>query len=250
MNRRVLVENIGTEKALAELGAVANLVFDRLLTITDDAGLAAGEFEVIKGRCFPFMAEMTVEKIGQAIAILISGDFLIPTSHNGRAVLAFKPSSFQNHQKLRKDYRRRFDFGKLSQVVWEQGLPGIVRDVHGFGAISSVTVTVTNSVTDEAASAAGDESAEAPTFPSGLTEFWDQYPKIGRQRSSRLKLLKPWTKWGCEKLLPEILGALEVYAESRSWQEGFVPGAHTWIANRKWTEAPAGNDDESLLRSM
>jgi hypothetical protein len=139
---------------------------------------------------------------------------------------------------------------KLSQVVWEQGLPGIVRDVHGFGAISSVTVTVTNSVTDEAASAAGDESAEAPTFPSGLTEFWDQYPKIGRQRSSRLKLLKPWTKWGCEKLLPEILGALEVYAESRSWQEGFVPGAHTWIANRKWTEAPAGNDDESLLRSM
>jgi hypothetical protein len=250
MNRRVLVDNIGEERALAELGADANLVFDRLLTITDEAGLSPGEIEIIKGRCFPFMAEMTCVRIAAAVDALASSDFLIRTLHSGRAVLCFKPSSFQDIQKFRKDYKRRFSFGKLSQTVWDKGLHGI--RTGSFGIVASDTVSVTDSVTVTNLPAPGgaDGPAEPPAYPPGFTEFWNQYPKIGRQRSSRLKLLKPWTKWGCEKILPEILGALEVYGESRSWQEGFVPGAHTWIANRKWTEAPAGNDDESLLRSV
>lgn len=85
------------------------------------------------------MNKVTVRIIEDAIDKLVEATLLYRAEYRGRIVLCFKPDAFQRIQKLRKDYKRKFEFGELSQIVWEQGLPGFRsetdRQPNGFVAI-------------------------------------------------------------------------------------------------------------------
>ena len=124
MNRRVLEDRINLDVPLAQLGVDANLIYDRIITITDDAGLAPGEPFIIKAQCFPFMEEMDAERLTNGLRSLAEHGFICYRSWDGRKVLSVNPDAFKKVQRLRSDYTRRFNFGELSQVVYLQGLPG------------------------------------------------------------------------------------------------------------------------------
>lgn len=166
MQRRSITDTINEDATLQRLGVLANLLFDRLLSITDEAGLVAGEPRVVWGRVCAELPGVELSHVESAINKLVDAGFLYRRDWNGRTVLCFKPEAFQRIQGFRKDYRRKFSFGVLSQLVWEQGL-------HGFRTVvpqgtsesgASVTVSVTGTVTTSTADSgesSGSEKSEA-----------------------------------------------------------------------------------------
>jgi uncharacterized protein YdaU (DUF1376 family) len=66
-------------------------------------------------------------------------------------------------------------------------------------------------------------------------EFWDKYPrKVGR-----LDALKAWCRGRFDGLGGEILAGLEVWKQSKQWQDSeYVPYPATWLENRRWKELP------------
>ena len=257
MNRRVLVDSIGEEAGLAKLGVVTNLVFDRLLTITDDAGLAAGEPQVVQGKCFSLMPEMTIKKVAAAIDELVASEFLYRGVFGGRIVVLFRPDAFQKHQALRRDYKRRFNYGTLSEVVWQKGLPGFrseaERVTHGIVASGtvSVSVSVSDSVTVTGAHArkpngpeeGGQKPAEEATGHSPeFDAFWKAYPRKKAKGDA-------WKAWQAAKPAPDVetvLIAIEHQRHSPQWTKDggqFVPYPATWLRRQGWLDEPDDDPD-------
>ena len=249
MTRRYLHDSVNQNAELSSLGVDANLIFDRVLTITDDAGLAPGEPFIIKARCFPFMDEMTVERVSNGIRSLVKREAIFRRSWRGRTVLAFKPDAFQRFQSLRSDYKRRFGFGELSQVVWEQGLPGFRTDVerepNGSRSESGHTPSPSPSPSPskESPSAAPKSSPSAspetkPELP-GFGLFWKSWPK-GPRKTSRGACLRVWECKGLEPRSAKIVEAVERAKHSPDWTKDggqFIPMPLTWLNQERWDGA-------------
>lgn len=182
MQRRFLADTINEDAVMQRLGILANLLYDRLLTLTDEAGLVAGEPKVVWGRCCAEMPGVEVKHVETAINKLVEAKFLFRREWNGRVVLLFKPEAFNRIQGFRKDYKRKFSFGELSQVVWAQGLPaftvnpnGSAVNPNGSTASVAVVVAVTDTVTELPLP---DKSGERSEFkyPDDFEAFWRFVP--------------------------------------------------------------------------
>jgi len=71
-------------------------------------------------------------------------------------------------------------------------------------------------------------------------DFWDKYPEIRKTNKYRAQ-----TEWSAARfVLPsnkDILNALDAFVASQEWKKEngkFIPSPHTWIAERRWQDAP------------
>ncbi|TXH18304.1 MAG: hypothetical protein E6R03_02435 [Hyphomicrobiaceae bacterium] len=73
--------------------------------------------------------------------------------------------------------------------------------------------------------------------------IWENCPKLGRERSSKVKLLEALKKLP-KKDLPDITiatAAILAWCASESWSKDggqFVCGIHIWVKNRQWETIP------------
>ena len=96
------------------------------------------------------------------------------------------------------------------------------------------------------------QAIETP-YPPGLMRVWLAAPAMARSRSSRLDVLKIWTRDKLESHTDDILTSLEAYGESDSWQqEGgkFIPALHRWLGKRKYEEKPPPTPEEMMMEQM
>jgi biotin operon repressor len=80
---------------------------------------------------------------------------------------------------------------------------------------------------------------KAPTYPEDMLRFWDSYPSVGRERSSRSKVLAVWKQQRPDAdTLAAILHGVDVWKRKPEWCERFAPAADRWLRERKWEELP------------
>ena len=200
MQRRFLADTINEDAVMQRLGVLANLLYDRLLTLTDEAGLVAGEPRVVWGRCCAEMPGVEVKHVETAINKLVEAGFLFRREWNGRIVLLFKPEAFNRIQGFRKDYKRKFSFGELSQLVWQQGLHGFTVNPNGSavnpnGSTASVAVTGSVTVTELPLPANAGERARF-TYPEDFEEFWRFVPPD--KKTGKGAAFKVWKRMSAE----------------------------------------------------
>lgn len=75
--------------------------------------------------------------------------------------------------------------------------------------------------------------------------LWLATTKEGRGRSSQFKVGRAWSALKKKPPLEEVLKCLEAWARTKAWQEGFAPGLHRWIADRKFADFPEEEKPES-----
>ena len=76
-----------------------------------------------------------------------------------------------------------------------------------------------------------------------VSAVWSDFPKMGRERSSKLKVEDALRKIPSKDrpTADELAAAVAKWRRSESWtKEGgsFVPGAHRWITDRQWENIP------------
>lgn len=93
--------------------------------------------------------------------------------------------------------------------------------------------------------------------PSEFDEFWQAYPKkVGKGDAE-----KAWNKYGCSKLLPQILTAVRKCKISHDWTKEagqFIPHPATWLNRRGWDDElmphrngnPAGSIVENITPNI
>jgi hypothetical protein len=93
----------------------------------------------------------------------------------------------------------------------------------------------------------GDESQA----PQGFNEFWKKWPSHHR-KVGKSKCLRIWRKLGLERVVADVLRALERSKASPDWRKdggAFIPQPVSWLGNTPWeTDAAemvaAGRDPE------
>ena len=92
----------------------------------------------------------------------------------------------------------------------------------------------------------GDEpvvKTEKDSFSESFNDFWKAYPK----KVSKTSALKAWNKLKPDdKLVREILSALEQQKKSAQWQKDdgqFIPYPTTWLNGRRWEDDLSGQSD-------
>lgn len=74
-----------------------------------------------------------------------------------------------------------------------------------------------------------------------LDKFWKAYPRKGRERArSREAVRKAWRKVKASERPSEsiLLRSVALWEKSDHWQQGFVCGAHLFIRDKMWLDAP------------
>ena len=135
MNRRVLVDDISDDPDLAGTGMTANLIFDRLLLITDDAGLAPGEAAVIKGRCFPMLEEMTTAIISKALNYLIDASLLLRGRYRGRVVICYKSDSSRTIRSSERITNGSLPMGDFRKLFGRKGIRHLLKNPNGIRTV-------------------------------------------------------------------------------------------------------------------
>ena len=89
-----------------------------------------------------------------------------------------------------------------------------------------------------------DKTPAKPAEPSAddlLEKFWNAYPQKGRERArSRANVKKAWDKVRASERPSEsiLMRSLADWKKSEHWAEGYVCGAHLFIRDRMWEDAP------------
>ena len=74
-----------------------------------------------------------------------------------------------------------------------------------------------------------------------LDKFWKAYPQKGRERArSRANVKKAWDKVKASERPSEaiLMRSLADWKKSEHWAEGYVCGAHLFVRDRMWEDAP------------
>lgn len=77
-----------------------------------------------------------------------------------------------------------------------------------------------------------------PKDKETLAAFWEAYPQVGRERSSKVDVAK---KWNALKIKPSpeiLMDALAKWKQSEKWLEGYVNGADKFLSKQLWESAP------------
>lgn len=245
---------MGEDEILAGAGINANLVYDRLLTVSDDAGLCHASEIIIKAKCFPMLDEMTIKNIKESVGLLVAKKLLFLLTYKGRYVVGFNPDSFQRIQKFRSDYRRRFEFGELSQLVWDKGLPGIRAESERIPCITRServeekekveedVIPIIGYVSNNKISVSATPAREpCASLQDAVEIIWKSAPQIARDRSSRKDLVAVWEKLTPRPALEEVIAGIRKWIASEEWSRDggkFIPGIHRWLSKGKFTQSP------------
>jgi len=75
-------------------------------------------------------------------------------------------------------------------------------------------------------------------------DAWKDYPKVGRERSSRRKSWNVWRKMPLVDRM-QIASAIKLEKSTNSgWAGGYVPGFHRWLQDEKWRDVMDVAKDE------
>jgi hypothetical protein len=91
---------------------------------------------------------------------------------------------------------------------------------------------------EPAGDGAGVISAE---YPSGMIQFWNIVPKMGRERSSRKKVFIEWKKQKLEPIAFAVIAVLGEWKKCETWTKDggqYVRAIHDWLKDEQWREVP------------
>ena len=149
-----------------------------------------------------------------------------------------------NHAKYRakmnQEERREYNAAKKREQRErdKKGRPSMT--VNDTSALSA------HSDSDSEAEASKNGGAKAPPCPSEpdmIDRIWPDYPKKGRERSTRAKARAAWQRIPKGKR-PEpeaILDALRAWKRCDEWNRdhgAYVPGLHIWIRSEAYLDPP------------
>ena len=85
--------------------------------------------------------------------------------------------------------------------------------------------------------------------------IWEGHPQQGRTRSSRAKVDSAWRAVPKAERIDydAVVASMAAWRQSRDWLKDdgeFVPAAHRWIKDRKWTVTPARKGEDSLGKTL
>lgn len=83
------------------------------------------------------------------------------------------------------------------------------------------------------------ETPTAKAYSQEVQDFWDAYPKEGRERSTRKKVQDQWNKIKNHVPAAVIDKAISIWGKTDKWKSGYVPGLHTWIRDRGYEDLPS-----------
>lgn len=71
-----------------------------------------------------------------------------------------------------------------------------------------------------------------------LKSLWDLFPPKSRERSSKKQFREAWRKTKNKPTLETLQQSLSAWNQSAKWKDGYSEGAHIWINNAQWENAP------------
>lgn len=241
------------------------LVFTNLLAHCDKEGYVDKHFRAIAEE-----TGITVDEVKSAIAVLEEPD---PESrspeHEGRRIVRIDDHrawgwlvvNYPKYRSIRDEEARR-DTWRKSQAKRREEKKNEKRQRESTLVNTSPNgSTHTEAEGDTHTDAVSPTSKQPPSPPKGefidlAKALWESCPKLGRERSSKVKLLDAIQKLP-KKHVPDIqtaTSAIRAWCASESWSKDggqFVCGIHIWVKNRQWETLPepvtprrAGNPNE------
>lgn len=195
---RALYPDACTSPSLAACDALAQLLFDRLLSLADDQGRVQIQPEWVKANAVPFISEATPKRIRAWIAQLSEHELLI-TYVAGNVPLAQFVTWWKRQQGQRRAYPSRWP----APPGWDQdrtyGLPtdespGARNDPKrppGAGEPRANGAHPAGKVRAERGHGAGPDSASRAGFRAGAVADSDSLPQPPREARGRRNGRKP-----------------------------------------------------------
>jgi hypothetical protein len=88
-------------------------------------------------------------------------------------------------------------------------------------------------------------------YPEIIKTLWSIFPSTSRDRSSKAKLAQEWRKIKAKPLEQTVIDSLTKWASCHEWTKEagkYVPGAHSWIKDRKWESEPISTNAPNQFR--
>lgn len=105
MPNRIIKESIWTSPNLNQLSIQAERHFYRLMPCPDDHGCCECTSAVIRGKCYPLQADVTIEEIEQWQRELESQGLILRWTNSNRQYAIFP--TFSKHQRIRSLHNRK-----------------------------------------------------------------------------------------------------------------------------------------------
>ena len=79
-----------------------------------------------------------------------------------------------------------------------------------------------------------------------FSKFWDSYPvKVSKKKAEAIfNKLNP-----DDKTIDLMLHSIDVWKQSRQWQEGYIPHPDTWLRGERWNDEPPKTPQAQVKRN-
>lgn len=235
------------------ISAESERLFVRLIMRADDYGRFHGDPRLIKANCFPLCDEITVNQIAAWLDEVCARGLIVIYSAGGRRLLAIA-----NYGQRLRTSRAKFlpmdgmgsdwlpDFETLHQLPAPcqpladncPPLPATSRNPPPEEKGSRREVELETEDENEHEADCGKPAVPVGTYSDFVELLWSIFPKIGRERSSKLKTSDQWKKTKTKPSEETVLHSVKKWELCDGWKSGFIPGVHVWLKDRKWEDDP------------
>ena len=242
-NRRMFCLDIVNSDAFLDMPVSAQNLYFHLAMRADDDGFIGN----------PNAITRLVNSSNEDLQLLKTKRFLLAFP-NGVVVI----KHWRMHNTIQKDrYKPTAYTHEFSQLTVKENNAYTDKKKHSDSMVSDCIQAVTETETQVRLGKnrldyippivpRGDEpvvKTEKDSFSESFNDFWKAYPK----KVSKTSALKAWNKLKPDdKLVREILSALEQQKKSAQWQKDdgqFIPYPTTWLNGRRWEDDLSGQSD-------